>query len=157
MKIAYFLLFLFQLMNTVKSELNDDLNNHILINNKFLMMINRDCNNTIFIDTQNKEYFEGLENFIGDIKNLELVNSYSITYNYTNNNNIDYILSYVSTNNFKCLTDYSLNIKNSIKNNNNYDILLLCVIMSILLFTFCSFLNFLFNYIYKLLKFIRLI
>jgi len=117
-KITFFLLNLITLLNLGFScNFPNNTQTEILINNRFAMLISKNCDQTLFIDTTKKNYMNGLEYLVNEIKDLELVTSYSKNYNYSNNHQIEYVINHVSTNNFRCHTEYPLNNYIPPKNN----------------------------------------
>jgi hypothetical protein len=82
------------------------------------MLISPLCDQTIFVDTDKKNYMEGIELLLNNSNNLQLVTSYGSYYNYSTNDDINNIKYYVSTKDFCCPTYYSLN-NNKSKNNKN--------------------------------------
>ncbi len=116
MRLVYilFLLSLSSNCNGNELKINKD---PIIIQDKFIMLVNEYCNQTIFI-----EYSDNLiiNNIMNNLVEFEAVNSYSILTNYSSN--IVKSESFqISTNNFLCPTDYNLKNNKSKKNNNNFN------------------------------------
>jgi hypothetical protein len=95
----------------------------IIIQDRFAMLINKYCNETIFIEISTDLQKDNLNNIVDNIKSFELVNSYSFITNYSGD--LDKTTTKkVSSENYICDTDYNLkenyNIKKTQVVNNNY-------------------------------------
>lgn len=111
---------LFAILSIGKSyQISNNTHTSILINNRFAMLISKNCDQTLFIDTTKKNYMNGLEYIVNEITDLELITSYSKKYNYSNNDHINHVINHVSTPNFKCPTEYPLNNYIPAKKNNS--------------------------------------
>ena len=108
----FILITLFNYSSGVKTD--------IFINNRFAMLVSKNCDQTIFIDTDKNNHMKGLE-YLVNLVDIELVTSYSEIYNYTSNLNIKEVSSFVGTENYLCKTSYTLNKKNLKKNDIIYD------------------------------------
>ena len=141
------IILLLLLINLVSSE--------ILINNRFSMLISPLCDQTIFIDTDKKNYMEGIELLLNNSKNLQLVTSYGSYYNYSTNDNFNNVENYVSTKDFCCHTYYSLNNNKLRKNKNESYLEIGFFVLFIILFPLFSlyhFFIFIWNYLCSLCR-----
>ena len=83
------------------------------------MLISPLCDQTIFVDTDKKNYMEGIELLLNNSNHLQLVTSYGSYHNYSANDNFNNIENYVSTKDFCCKTYYPLN-NNKLKKDESY-------------------------------------
>ncbi len=99
----------------------------IIIQDRFAMLINKYCNETIFIEISTDLQKDNLNNIVDSISSFELVETYALITNYSSNL-VKTNIKKVSSKNYICDTDYDLktdyNNKKKVENNNYLEIVI---------------------------------